>query len=71
MQALGYKDFKAARPDEEKMEQFKRALKLTRPAFAATRSPVQQVSYPLGGHAAHAADARLLRKPLCIMWLTQ
>lgn len=43
MQALGYKDFKASRPDEEKMEQFKRALKLTRPAFAATRSPMQKV----------------------------
>lgn len=43
MQSLGYKDFRTARQGEEKMEQFKRALKLTRPAFAATRSPMQQV----------------------------
>ena len=43
MQSLGYSEFTAAGPDEEKMTQFKRALKLTRPAFAATRSPMQQV----------------------------
>ena len=44
MQSLGYSEFTAASADEEKMSQFKRALKLTRPAFAATRSPMQQVS---------------------------
>ena len=43
MQSLGYSDFTAVSADEEKMSQFKRALKLTRPAFAATRSPMQQV----------------------------
>ena len=43
MQALGYTDFTAARPDEQKTDQFRRALKLTRPAFAATRTPKQQV----------------------------
>lgn len=43
MQSLGYSDFTAAGAEEEKMTQFKRALKLTRPAFAATRSPMQQV----------------------------
>ena len=47
MQSLGYADFTAASPDEEKMTQFKRALKMTRPAFAATRSPMQQVMHPL------------------------
>lgn len=47
MQSLGYSDFTAASPDEEKMTQFKRALKLTRPAFAATRSPMQQVPFCL------------------------
>lgn len=47
MQSLGYSDFTAASPDEEKMTQFKRALKLTRPAFAATRSPMQQVPFSL------------------------
>ena len=44
MQSLGYSDFKAVSPDEEKITQFKRALKLTRPAFAATRTPMQQVT---------------------------
>jgi len=50
MQSLGYKDFRTARQGEEKMEQFKRALKLTRPAFAATRSPMQQVPTWLAHH---------------------
>ena len=45
MQSLGYSDFTAANADEEKMTQFKRALRLTRPAFAATRSPMQQVPF--------------------------
>jgi hypothetical protein len=50
MQSLGYTDFRTARQGEEKMEQFKRALKLTRPAFAATRSPMQQVPTWLAHH---------------------
>lgn len=45
MQQLGYKDFAAAGPEEAKIEQFKRALKLTRPVANINKSPMQKVPH--------------------------
>ena len=43
MQQLGYRDFTAAGPDEAKIEQFKRALKLTRATSNVNKPPKEKV----------------------------
>ena len=45
MQQLGYRDFAAAGPEEAKIEQFKRALKLTRPTSNASKPPKEKVQH--------------------------
>ena len=45
MQQLGYRDFAAAGPEEAKIEQFKRALKLTRPTSHANKPPKEKVQH--------------------------
>lgn len=43
MQRLGYRDFAATGPEEAKIEQFKRALKLTRPTSNASKPQKEKV----------------------------
>ena len=43
MQRLGYADFTAAGPEEAKIEQFKRALKLTRATSNINKPPKEKV----------------------------
>ena len=45
MQQLGYRDFAAAGPEEAKIEQFKRALKLTRPTSNANKPSKEKVQH--------------------------